>query len=573
MLEFLRRQSQSWLVWVGLGLVSVVFIFFFGPQSMGIQPGSKSRAMVVDGTAVSSAELDARVQRLNARGMQIPDSMFYQVKRDVAGDVALTLVLANRARKAGLRVADDELRCYIVDWNAGYRLAGDFICRQFPRTYKALYPNLDLAFYSDPDGAFSPKYGEQVRRWFGLSVEAYENYKRNELLAMRYLDVLAGGIPVSQQELELRWRAANETISVEFVAFDPAADAEDVSDEELASFREEAAAEIESVYGERQEQYSTPRLVTLRRIYIRKPEGDLEAARARVDELLASAQAEGADFQALARENSENASEAEKDGDMGEREISLIAAEFVEALDGLEVGGVALVEQNYAWSIVRLEADKPEGVRPLDEVRDEIARELLVSRRAEAARIELRVKADALLAAARDGGNARLDVALAATGFEGLVVAGTGPFSIEPQTPDLSGIDPQILPYIQIDVPEVGEIPGVGQAPELVSALFGLTVENPLYGEVAEVDGKLFVLRLVESTVGAEPSDEDLGNLQAVIQRERSNAILGADNVRARILASTGAPLPSAIESLLASAKIVYEESAFTPPRGMESID
>lgn len=573
MLEFLRRQSQSWVVWVGLGLVSVVFIFFFGPQSMGIQPGAKSRAMSVNGTVVTNAELDARVQRLARFGQQIPDSMFYEVKREVAQDVAMTLVLAEHARKAGLRISDDELRCYIVDWNAGFRVDGDFICRQFPRSYKALYPNLDLPFYTEQDGTFAKRYGEQVRRWFGLSIEAYENYKRKELLAVRYLDVLGSGLAVTPEEAELRWRTANETVEAEFVKFDPAANAGEFSDEALASFKTEADSDVRAAYEARQEEFAVPRQIHLSRIYIRKPDAEQDAARARVDELLAQAQAEGADFTALVREHSENAAEVELDGDMGERPANLMAEEFVSAVDSLSEGEVALVEQNYAWSIIRLTSDREAGFRTYEEVSDDLARELLTERRADAARGEMAAHAEALLLAATQGDNARLDTALAAAGLEGFVVANTGRFSVEPQTPDLSGIDPQLLPYIRLATPEVGEIPGIGKDAALVGRLFGMTLDAPLVDEVVEVDGALFVVRLIETRRGMEPSGEDLANLQAVIQRERANALIGVDGVRGRILANTGAPLSSPIQSLIASAKIRYEEGVFTPPAGVEMLD
>lgn len=573
MLEFLRRQSQSWLVWVLLAVISIVFIFFFGPQSMGFNPSTTSRAMVVNGTTIQNTQLDASVQRMSAFGMRVPDSMFYEVKRDIAQDVAMTLVLADHARKAGLRIGDDELRCYIVDWNPDYRVKGDFICRQFPRVYKALYPNVDLPFYTEQDGAFSSRYGEQVRRWFALSIEKYESYKRAELLAVRYLDVLAGGLPVTTEELEVRWRAANEKLTLEYVAFDPSAGAEDFSDAELAAFKTSSAAAIAAAYEEGKENYATPRTVQLRRIYIRKPEGDSAEALARVQALFEEAKAPGADFAELARTNSENPGEAEKGGDMGARDVSLIAEEFVRALDGLSVGQVALVEQNYAWSVVLLESDVPAGYRSLADTEDEIARTLLAQSRAAAGTDAAKANAAQLLQAARDNASSRLDVALAASGLEGVEVSSTGAFSVEPQAPNLSGIDPQLLQYIRIATPAVGEIPGVGKDSALMGELFGMSLDAPLVDRVVEVGGRFFVLRLVESTKGATPSDEDLGNMHAQIQRERANALIGADAVRGRILAHTGAELPSVITDMLTSAKIRYEESAFTPPKGMEMLD
>src|SRR5690625_6555866 len=87
MLEFLRRQSQSWLVWVAIGVITIVFIFFFGPQAGGLQSGGKSWAMRVDNTKIYDSQLESALGRIQALGQRYDDEERYAVKREIGYDL------------------------------------------------------------------------------------------------------------------------------------------------------------------------------------------------------------------------------------------------------------------------------------------------------------------------------------------------------------------------------------------------------------------------------------------------------------------------------------------------------
>lgn len=569
MLEFLRRQSQSWLVWVAIGVITIVFIFFFGPQAGGLQSGGKSWAMRIDNTRIYDSQLESALGRIQALGQRYDDEERYAVKREIGYDLALVRVLADEAKNVGLSISDDELNCYIVNWNRRYKLNGKFICEQFPQTYSQLYPNLDAPFYSDRDGGFSEDYGKDVRRWFNESVNTYEKYKRDELLALRYLSILSASIPVTAEEIEHRWRLENDGVDLELAIFDFHDEDElDIQEDEVAFFAENNASAIKAFYDEHSDQFAVQRETTLRRIYLRKPE-DLESEQAkkeRVASILKEAQSEDADFEALVAEYSENEREIEKGGDMGARTDDSLAPEFLEGIEKVDVGGVFLVEQAYAWSIVQITAQQPEGVRPLDDVRLDVATRLVTEQKASALQKRYREMADDLLSRATSNPDETLrDILNELDGTENVRVTETGVFGPMPKAPDLSGISPELRPYIQISSREVGEIPKLGVAPALAKKAANLQADAPVLNEVGEVDGKYVVIRLKERSVADKIPPDEANAIRQLLAMERSESVLGFGVAQRRILLHSGDPLPPLLKAMLDEYKISFNEKLFQP--------
>lgn len=607
MLEFMRRQSQSWLVWLALGIIIVVFIFFFGPQAGGFDPRSASWAAKVNGHEIQNTQLEATLGRLMRTGQRLEGDAFYEAKRDVMEDYAAIELLATRAREAGLAISNDELRCYIVNWDRRYAEEGRFLCRQFPRSYETLYPNVDIAFYSDRAGNFTSNFTSDVRRWFQLSVDAYEAYKRDELLALRYLDVLGRGVPVARAELEARYERRNSTIDVQYVRFDAVdLDEEDLSEEEVAAWLAANEARVQAHYDANQPTYELPRQLEIRRIFIRKPGNedgdDYAAAEARYERLLEAAEADDVDFAALAAENTDLENEAENGGSMGIRPASALSQEFVSAADEMTTGEVRGVEQQYAWNIIQLVSDQAAGVQPLAEVQDDIARELMVLDARNASLQAQRAQAEALLARSQAEGSVDAAVeamreeaetqAAAASASEGaedaapetdaaegdagqeqaeqaapeMRVRNTGPFALEPEAPSLEGIDPQLLQYIDIASRSAAEVPTIGEYPQLMAELWQLSDESPVVGRVVSFDGALYVLSLEERTEAAEPSDAELAEIYALLQRERSEAVVGFSSLQRRLLLHTDDPFPPTVRRMLDEADIRVRQDLFEEP-------
>lgn len=569
MLEFLRRQSQSWLVWFAIGVITIVFIFFFGPQAGGLQSGGKNWAMRVDNTRIYDSQLESTLGRIQALGQRYDDEQRYAVKREIGYDFALVKILADEAKTAGLSISDDELNCYIVNWNRRYKLNGKFICEPFPKTYEQLYPNLDSPFYSDQNGGLSKDYGKDVRRWFNESVTTYENYKRDELLALRYLSLLSASIPVTADEIEHRWRLENDGVDLELAIFNFYDEDElNVEQDDIDAFAADNAEAIRAYYDENAQEFTVTRETTLRRIYLRKPE-DLESEQAkkeRVEAILNEAQAEDADFEALVAKYSENEREVEKGGDMGPRSDDSLADEFVAGIDANDVNDVFLAEQAYAWSIVQITDQRPEGVQPLNNVQQEIAKRLVTEQRAETLRASYLEMAENLLARAQENNDDTLrDLLNDIDGTEAVRVTQTGVFGPMPKAPDLSGISPELRPYIQLSSREVGEIPKLGVAPALAQKASQLQENAPVLDEVAEVDGQYVVIRLKERAVAKELPADEANAIRQLLAMERSESVLGFGVAQRRILLHSGDPLPPVLKAMLDAKKISFNEKLFQP--------
>jgi peptidyl-prolyl cis-trans isomerase C len=95
-----------------------------------------------------------------------------------------------------------------------------------------------------------------------------------------------------------------------------------------------------------------------------------QAARARV--------AAGADFNAVAKEVSEDPSAATNSGTLGFFKREQMDAAFATAAFALKQPGALSepVQSAFGWHVIRLDGRKPSAVRPFEEVRDEIVSEL-----------------------------------------------------------------------------------------------------------------------------------------------------------------------------------------------------
>ena len=193
MREALQRTWVKWGTGAIFGVIILAFIFFFGPQTQGYAPGSTFWMAKVNGRQIRNTQVDATFERFRrfSNRRRMSDEEFLVLKRQMTINAALVPLLAERAEEAGLAVSDEEVRCYIVNWHRGYLVGGEPICTRFPESWQTLYRNYDSAFYAESDGSFSTSYPRDVRSNFAMAVEDYEEHKRQELLVLHYLDLLA----------------------------------------------------------------------------------------------------------------------------------------------------------------------------------------------------------------------------------------------------------------------------------------------------------------------------------------------------------------------------------------------
>lgn len=137
---------------------------------------------------------------------------------------------------------------------------------------------------------------------------------------------------------------------------------------------EAAEAMARSMYKAKPERFQSPEEVHARHILIA---GDDAAARAQAEKLVEDIK-KGADFAALAQERSADKGSAAKGGDLGFFARGRMVPEFEAAAFALQQPGQLsdVVQSKFGYHIIQLQARRPAGQRPFEEVRDQLVQEV-----------------------------------------------------------------------------------------------------------------------------------------------------------------------------------------------------
>ena len=387
MLTELREKSQSFGIYILFGILIFVFIFFFGPQSEGCQPGGTSMNLNDWAAEVGGEEIIQREVEISVRRQALYDPDFdadaealAQIRRASVLQIVEQAVVEQAARRMGLAVSDEALSQYIISDD-----------------------NPDFPLFSDQAGRFDPeRYRAQLTQSLGATADVYRRAKRREMIVQNYLTFLASQVQVGEAEARAAFDRSRRTWNLEYLAIDPAEHAGPVAEPTAADGAKYAADNAEAVktyYEENKGDYDRDKEVKVRRVLIRKPkEGGAAAetaAKAKADELRAAALAEGADFEKIARESSEGYYKA-FGGDMGWQSKANTAEQDYAVYAALEKGAVSEVQTSpIGFWFVRADDVKPAVKKSLDEVKDEIG--LLLARK-NARVAAARTVADAALA-------------------------------------------------------------------------------------------------------------------------------------------------------------------------------
>lgn len=556
MLGKLRDKSQSYLIYFFFGIIIVVFVFFFGPQSDACSPSAVAVVATVDGREVTSRQLDQMHWRYSrddrARLGREMDPL--QRKLWLTEDVILVHLLAQEARDVGMDVSDEQLVDYIIDRSR----------------------NPDFPFYATRDGSeFDPvDYERSVSGNFGMSIAAYEEFKKNELLTIQFMNLLMASILVSDEEVEAFHRWRNTQYQLEFIRFqaDELEELFAITDEQVAEAIEQDFEGVQSFYDTHQDVYQTERELRIRRIFVRLPreedEDTMGTAQAIVRHGFVRSIVEvDPDSFSDAAQRYSDASDAERGGDMGLRPPDDYEAyPFVrDRLDDLELN---VIETHYAEGryliVFRLEEDNPSTITPLEEVQEEVARLMLEERLG----VPIMTLAEELLLRAQEGMTFEEIVlqhaqeVAAAAPTEDQPVDGDPedgdpedgdpedgdpeegdpedgePEEIEPilevqQTP-LFALDrpapelpPEFAQYRQPD-PQPTDIPQMGNQPELARDMTQLTLEDPIAPGVYGDGETCFIARLSDFQPASEEiEEEEVAEIREAIRFEKAVLVFG----------------------------------------------
>jgi peptidyl-prolyl cis-trans isomerase D len=458
MLETLRR-GQRWLTGLFVLVVGGVFVLFIG---IGQPLQGRSASTIVK---VGRYEYDRNdFERIRERREeQIQESMgeaydAQAMQKDLDDLTIQTLIdrglLSLEAEALGLSVATQEIE----------------------RTVRS------AALFHGEDGRFDREAFERYAEYEFGDQRHFIEEQRQGLLATKLIRLLAAQARVSEAEAREAVRRRLEKVELSIVALDatsPPADLE-ITDQQVQELLAAREAEARAIYEQRLETYDVPEQVHARHILLRVEPGAspeaVEARRKQAEELHARLVA-GEDFAELARAQSEDPGSKESGGDLGFFKRGQMVKPFEEAAFALEPGGLAPVfKTDFGFHLLRVEERKPAQLRTFDELKGELAREILGR---EAAREVALGIAGRLAEAIRAG--ASLETA-----------ARNAKLTLDRTDPLVRRPD--------------GFVPGLGAAQDLLALAFTLPpgTSSP---QIFEVGGKL---ALIQVTARQEPSPEEI---------------------------------------------------------------
>jgi peptidyl-prolyl cis-trans isomerase D len=459
-----------WVVILGVG---AVFVLYLGIGSFR-RRGGPGTVVKVDGRRFTARDvyrvreqLEAEQRRALGDGFDAKGAS--EFLDEMAASILLrTALLAHEAEEMGLRASNEEVRAYVKRWPGATDDSGHL-------------DRSTLTYHAE--------------RNFG-TVKRFEEALRDDLLVQKISRLFSESVDVSEAEARESLRYRRREVRIAYVRFDGTKPPEDleISQERLEAFLANEAKRVRTAYDERSAEYDRPEEVRARHILVRLPEdADQEteaAARARMDEIVERIR-DGADFADVAMEYSEDPGSRDKGGDLGFFPRGRMVPAFEQAAFSLEPGAMSdVIRTPNGLHLIRVEERRAAMVVPYEEARDEIARDLI---RQDEAMGAARKRAEALAAEIRQG-RSLLETARKAH----LSIERTEAIRHRPDS----------------------YIPGLGAAPELITAAFALTEEHPTTPEIFEVQGdQLVLIQLLQRT---EPSDEEI---EPLVEEERQRLI------------------------------------------------
>lgn len=388
MLKFIRRNASATWVKILFGILAAVFIYW--GIGVGLSNGSRYNAVArVNGKPITDKDLERAEENIrnfyrSLYGDQFRAEMLQgiDIRSQALERLIRTELFFQEAQRLGLEATDSEVRDVIAKMDSFQR-----------------------------DGRFDRDFYIRVLRANRLTPAEFEDSVRRDILVNKLQDVVLAGVQASEDDLRRRFQYEQEKVRLAFVEFDAAQMADDITlskaeveqyyQEHRESFREPERARVEYIvyeeeqflpraevsdeeiakyYETHESEYRSPERVHARHILFRvQPNAtreQKEAVRKRAAEILQKAR-QGEDFAELAKTYSEDPGSGPQGGDLGFFPRGQMVPAFDAVAFALPPGTISdLVETNFGFHIIKVEAKEESRTQPLEEVREGIRTKL-----------------------------------------------------------------------------------------------------------------------------------------------------------------------------------------------------
>ena len=432
----------------GGGLTTQGVVAKVGDQEIGLQQVNQQARIIA---------------KQQFKGQEIPPALMPYLLRNAAQGLITQKAIVYEADHMGLGVTDDELRGYLQQGQIGQVLfpSGNFIGQQ--------------------------AYEQFIESQFNMGVQQFEQEVKAEVAQRKLLTAVGAALTVSDKAIEEEAKKQDTKVKFDYavLTLDDIKKQIHPTDAELKAFYDQnkqmyanslpakikakyilidtaklaenvqiTPAELQQYYNQHQDDYRLPETVTVRHILIKTPtpgpdgkvdQAGIDAAHKKAEDIANQLKA-GGSFAELAKKYSEDPGSAQNGGLLPPLTKGRTVPEFEQAAFSTPAGETTgIIRTSYGFHIIHVEAKQQARLKPLDEVKPQIEAVL----KAQKAAGETQNLANAVQSLARTAGMAK------AAADKGLTVTTAGPLS-------------------------QGEpVPGVGNAPEFVSALFSAKKGDP----------------------------------------------------------------------------------------------
>ena len=387
MLTYMRKNAGSWIIKVIFSAIIITFIFFYG---YGAKQGPEEQVLATVGSQKITAEqyktayanmLQMYQQRYQN---QITDQLARTLglRQNLFDEMIEQALLLQEAERLKLLVSKEEIKRAVMEQP-----------------------------YLQENGVFSERRYEAVLNRMKMTAAEYEQQATQEIMLASLRAMITQAVNVSEQELLEAFQLRGEKLTLDYLEFSQSDITDEilVSDDELQTYYDQNAEtyrinemaqaqyivfdpqdfvgrmsveteDIQDIYNAEQERFVEPEQIRARHILL-KADKAADPQKALVVQKEAQALLEkiktGSDFASLAKKYSQDEATASAGGDVGFFKRGAMVGPFEQVAFGLQPGEVSdIVETQFGYHIIKLEERKPKRVRPLEEVREELVREL-----------------------------------------------------------------------------------------------------------------------------------------------------------------------------------------------------